>query len=684
MASSVAGSVTWNLDVDQSKFDAGLAESSAKAKVFSSELDAVDFSSVLKNAGSAFSGIADQIQNVATKVSLFAISGSIGLGTFVKSAADLQQTNQSFQTIIGNTNLANKAIGQLLQYSNNTPFQFKDVSDAGRTLLGFGISAQNLLPNIKQLGDLAGATGGNISDLALVTGQIFAQGTVKAQDFYQIVNSGAGGLGPIMAKVLGVNGIGGLRNAFDQGKVTSDVFFKALNIATSQGGFAFQGASAQAQTFNGRLSTLKDAALEFGRNLLGVKVDPQLGLTVQSGGVFDLLSKQIPIITGDLQKFAPAGTAAFAFIIAHGKDVLAIIAGIAAAFVGAKLAAGIASFSNGLRGLVLGFGELQTKGVAALLATDAAADANPMGVIAIAITGVIGILAALQVKFNIFGKLMQDTKPLIDGVVGAFNGFVDGVKKGDPLITAIAIVIGTVVAAYAALLIVQAAVTIAMGIWTIVTGIATGVTAALGVAVAVVTSPFFLVALAIGGVIAIGYLLITHWRSVVAVADDVWKAISGAVGGAIGAIGNFIGGALNAGANLIGGIVRGIENSAGDVVKAIENICNSALSAVKKFFGIHSPSTVFADLGTNMMAGLANGITAGGSQALDALSSVSDSLLNAVGGTSGGVAVTGSLTASGAAIGAKTVNQSNTYNVSNPIDLTLIAREQNWSAQNAA
>src|SRR5437867_723513 len=50
---------------------------------------------------------------------------------------------------------------------------------------------------------------------------------------------------------------------------------------------------------------------------------------------------------------------------------------------------------------------------------------------------------------------------------------------------------------------------------------------ALNAAMLVLTSPIGLVVVAIGGIIAVGYLLITHWQQVQAIGKTVFNTVSG-------------------------------------------------------------------------------------------------------------------------------------------------------------
>lgn len=82
-----------------------------------------------------------------------------------------------------------------------------------------------------------------------------------------------------------------------------------------------------------------------------------------------------------------------------------------------------------------------------------------------------------------------------------------------------------VATALAAFAVAWLAVSAAVGIWGVVAGIAATATAAFGFAVAFLASPIFLVMLAIGALILIIYLLITHWDEVKAKAAEVWENI---------------------------------------------------------------------------------------------------------------------------------------------------------------
>lgn len=80
---------------------------------------------------------------------------------------------------------------------------------------------------------------------------------------------------------------------------------------------------------------------------------------------------------------------------------------------------------------------------------------------------------------------------------------------------------------------------------------------------------------------------------------------------------------VQAGRDMIDGLVRGITGSKDAVVNKVKEIATGALDAVKKFFGIHSPSRVMAQMGGFMMKGLAQGISRNAGEAVRAAQSAS-------------------------------------------------------------
>lgn len=86
------------------------------------------------------------------------------------------------------------------------------------------------------------------------------------------------------------------------------------------------------------------------------------------------------------------------------------------------------------------------------------------------------------------------------------------------------------------------------------------------------------------------------------------------------AFGNFS--LFDIGKNLIQGLINGVNNMIETAKNAVANVGNAVIDKVKNVLGIHSPSTVFAEIGGYIDQGLANGITAAVSYVATAMQGV--------------------------------------------------------------
>jgi len=88
---------------------------------------------------------------------------------------------------------------------------------------------------------------------------------------------------------------------------------------------------------------------------------------------------------------------------------------------------------------------------------------------------------------------------------------------------------------------------------------------------------------------------------------EIAKAVPQIVTGIVGAFLELIPELLGAGWNLMMGLKQGILNAAGAVVDAVRDVGGRILGGIRSFFGINSPSTVFAEIGGNLAEGISVG-----------------------------------------------------------------------------
>ena len=102
-------------------------------------------------------------------------------------------------------------------------------------------------------------------------------------------------------------------------------------------------------------------------------------------------------------------------------------------------------------------------------------------------------------------------------------------------------------------------------------------------------------------------LFVALVRNLPTIIAEIVKAVPQIVSGIVSAFGSLVGEMVNAGANLLHGLWEGISSAASWLWDKVTGWASSLVDGIKGFFGIHSPSTVFAEIGTNMGEGVGVG-----------------------------------------------------------------------------
>jgi len=175
----------------------------------------------------------------------------------IGGAAQLEQLTISFETFLGSADKAKKVIADLKAFEVRTPFSADQVNNAGRALLAFGFSSEQLIPILNQVGDIAAGTGKDFNELALIYGKASASGQIQGDELNQLAEAGI----PIyteLAKVLGVN-TEEIRKLGEQGKIDFADLQQVFTNLTATGSRFGGLMERQSQSLNGLLSTLQSA-----------------------------------------------------------------------------------------------------------------------------------------------------------------------------------------------------------------------------------------------------------------------------------------------------------------------------------------------------------------------------------------------------------------------------------------
>ena len=281
----------------------------------SAGLGAVGGMGAMSLAGSLGAGLADFV------------TGSIGI------AAEFEDAQATFKILLGDAEKAKGLFGDIKKFAAETPLTTRDMTSTAQNLLAVGIKADQIIPSLRVLGDLAQGDNEKLTRLAMVYGQIRSAGRLTADNYRQLTEQQLGGLGTMIAKQKGFD-TSEFRDQMEQGKISFSDLQRAMKAMTSEGGSHFNMLAERAKTFNGLLSTLRDNWDMF-RGKLGDMIIEEFGLKTFIGQLADGLQgagnhlegfrpvlKELAGLSKMLARDLFEGAFGFARFVAKAKDDL--------------------------------------------------------------------------------------------------------------------------------------------------------------------------------------------------------------------------------------------------------------------------------------------------------------------------------------------------------------------------
>jgi tape measure domain-containing protein len=216
----------------------------------------------------AFGGVAAAATKLA--VALGAIQAARFV--FVKTA-ELESQTRSLQVLTGSAEKAGQIIKELQQLGAVTPFTSTELIDSAKRLQAFGVEADKVVETTRRLADASGATGAELSGLVTAYGQVQAKGRLQGEELLQFQERGIA-LQQELRKMYGMTGEE-FQKALEKGQISAKAVEVALVSLTSVGGKYANGAIAQSDTLQGRLSTLQDGIDGLARGI-GTALSPAI------------------------------------------------------------------------------------------------------------------------------------------------------------------------------------------------------------------------------------------------------------------------------------------------------------------------------------------------------------------------------------------------------------------------
>lgn len=356
--------------------------------------------------GEGSNGLSGRLSSLTKIAGWVAVAGGVAMvGKEVyQLGADMEQTRVAFGTFLGDQEKANQLIGQIQQFGAVTPFETPELLKASKMLLSAGISADNVTANLRMIGDVASGSAVPIEELAQIFQKATNKGKIQAEELNQFSERGIPILGEL-AKMFGVTKAEVMKMG-ETGAITSDVMNQAFINMTSNGGIFYDMMNKQSKTTAGRMSTLIDNLKNIGIKLFDL-VQPVINAFISLAGAI-LENKSLL------------------------KDIGIVVGILTGAFVGYKIAVGLATLFTG--GFSTAFASL-----------NAIMYANPIGfivgAIALLVAGIViairhfdewgSAILSIALPFGIIINIIQSLRRNWDGLKEAFStgGIIAGFKK---------------------------------------------------------------------------------------------------------------------------------------------------------------------------------------------------------------------------------------------------------------
>ncbi|HEX4399683.1 MAG TPA: phage tail tip lysozyme [Trebonia sp.] len=350
-----------------------------------------------------------------------------------------QKSQKAFETILGSQKAADKMMTNLAKFAKTSPFPRQTFITATQQMLGFGVSAKNVIPTLSAVQDAVAAVGGNANDIlgvVNVLAKVQSQGKFTARTLNEM------GIRGIDAATLIGKGMN-MTSAQVRKAITKDTLNSqtAMTVLVQQMQIRYRGAAAGLKsTWTGAKQSIQAAMRDIGSalvepfiskkggglaiqwaNKLGKvlwKLEPLVqpladALMVSLAPAINAVNKAIDWLLNQVDKLSGANmkTATDA-VKKFGAAALGV--GVAlSAITASKFLAGIPLIGDVVTGLLGPFTEL------AGLMLDIT---NP---IAWVVDGIILIVVAsskLRASLSQFGKaFMKDMRPVLTQIVAGFK-----------------------------------------------------------------------------------------------------------------------------------------------------------------------------------------------------------------------------------------------------------------------
>jgi tape measure domain-containing protein len=180
-------------------------------------------------------------------------------------AAEVESQRRSLEVLTGSAQRAGQIVKELQDLGAVTPFTSSELIDSAKRLQAFGVETSKVVETTRRLADVSGATGAELQGLVTAYGQVQAKGRLQGEELLQFQERGVA-LQQVLRKEYNLSGEE-FQKALEGGRISAQAVEAAIIKLTDAGGKYANGAIAQSDTLNGKLSTLQDSFQRLAQNI---------------------------------------------------------------------------------------------------------------------------------------------------------------------------------------------------------------------------------------------------------------------------------------------------------------------------------------------------------------------------------------------------------------------------------
>lgn len=206
-----------------------------------------DTAKASKEVGNSATSAISSIKGMAAAyVSVQTISKSINL------ASQVEDATIAFEVLTGSAKDGALVFEQIRKFAAESPITFSGATEAAKTMMAFGVAAQDVQKNLQMLSDVTGGNNERFKMLSLSFSQMSAAGRLMGQDLLQMIN---GGFNPLqqISKTTGESLIE-LKKRMEDGGISADEVRRAFQDATAEGGMFHGMTERLSETVSGKMN----------------------------------------------------------------------------------------------------------------------------------------------------------------------------------------------------------------------------------------------------------------------------------------------------------------------------------------------------------------------------------------------------------------------------------------------